>query len=203
MLFRSVIVGGIKRMGQVTEKLVPFMALAYIFGALVIFIANYRQIPYVFGSIFKDAFNMAAVGGGVGGYVIKRAITMGFKRGVFSNEAGLGSSVMVNSSSDVKEPVIQGMWGIFEVFFDTIVVCTLTAFVLLSSSSDASTQSKVFSNITTKSQTFSIAEHIADEEEVPLIDKEYNLLIIDVDSDGKAKLYSDIPVGGEYAMSLR
>lgn len=193
-----VIVGGIKRMGQVTEKLVPFMALAYIFGALVIFIANYRQIPYVFGSIFKDAFNMAAVGGGVGGYVIKRAITMGFKRGVFSNEAGLGSSVMVNSSSDVKEPVIQGMWGIFEVFFDTIVVCTLTAFVLLSSSSDASTQSKVFSNITTKSQTFSIAEHIADEEEVPLIDKEYNLLIIDVDSDGKAKLYSDIPVGGEY-----
>ena len=75
-----VVVGGIKRIGQVTEKLVPFMALAYIAGALIIFFANYEQIPYVFGSIFKGAFHMAAVGGGVGGYVIKRAITMGFKR---------------------------------------------------------------------------------------------------------------------------
>lgn len=193
-----VIVGGIKRIGQVTEKLVPFMALAYILGALVIFCTNYEQIPYLFGSIFSDAFNVGAIGGGVGGYVIKRAITMGFKRGVFSNEAGLGSSVMVHSASDVKEPVIQGMWGIFEVFFDTIIVCTLTAFVLLSSSSDATPQTKVFSNITTDSRTFSIAGHISDDEDVPLIDKEYNSLVIDVDSDGVAKLYTEQPAEGEY-----
>lgn len=193
-----VVIGGIKRIGRVTEKLVPFMALAYILGALVIFFINYRQIPYVFGSIFKDAFNVSAVGGGIGGYVIKRAATMGFKRGVFSNEAGLGSSVMVHSSSDVKEPVIQGMWGIFEVFFDTIIVCTLTAFVLLSSSSDAKSQTKVFSNITTDSQTFSIAEHIDEDKEVPLIDKEYSTLVIDVDSDGNAKLYTEAPADGEY-----
>lgn len=193
-----VIVGGIKRIGQVTEKLVPFMALAYIVGALIIFCVNYKQIPYVFGSIFSDAFNMAAIGGGVGGYVIKRAITMGFKRGVFSNEAGLGSSVMVHSSSDVKEPVIQGMWGIFEVFFDTIIVCTLTAFVLLSSSTDAKTQSEVYQNITTSSQTFSIAGHIEEGEDIPLIDKEYNMLSIKTDSDGVAKLYTEVPAGESY-----
>lgn len=193
-----VIVGGIKRIGQVTEKLVPFMAVAYIFGTLVIFFTNYEQIPYVFGSIFHDAFNISAIGGGIGGYVMKRAVTMGFKRGVFSNEAGLGSSVMVHSASDVKEPVIQGMWGIFEVFFDTIVVCTLTAFVLLSSSTDAPSQSEVFANLTTKEQTFNIAEHIKEGEEMHLIDKTYNMLMIDVDSNGKAKLYTEIPAEGEY-----
>ena len=193
-----VIVGGIKRIGQVTEKLVPFMALAYIVGTLVIFFTNYEQIPYVFGSIFKDAFNMTAIGGGVGGYVIKRAITMGFKRGVFSNEAGLGSSVMVHSSSDVKEPVIQGMWGIFEVFFDTMIVCTLTAFVLLSSSTEAKNQKDVFDNITTSAQTFSIAGHIDEGEAIPLIDEEYNMLTIKTDSDGIAKLYTEMPDEGSF-----
>lgn len=186
-----VIVGGIKRIGSVTEKLVPFMALAYIFGALIIFISNYRQIPFVFGSIFKDAFNVSAIGGGVGGYVIKRAITMGFKRGVFSNEAGLGSSVMVHSASDVKEPVIQGMWGIFEVFFDTIIVCTLTSFVLLSSSCHVPSQNEVLGNLTTKVQYFSIAAE--EGEEIPLIDKEYNLMMIETDSNGNAKLFMEIP----------
>lgn len=193
-----VVVGGIKRIGQVTEKLVPFMALAYIAGALIIFFANYEQIPYVFGSIFKGAFQMSAVGGGVGGYVIKRAVTMGFKRGVFSNEAGLGSSVMVHSASDVKEPVIQGMWGIFEVFFDTIIVCTLTAFVLLSSSSSAAPQSRVFGNLTTSDQVFSIAGHIEEGEEVPLIDEQYNLLAIEVDHNGNAKLFTEKPQEGEF-----
>lgn len=127
-----VIVGGIKRIGQVTEKIVPFMALAYILGTVFILVNNYRQIPEVFSSIFTGAFGFDAVAGGISGALIKQAVTMGFKRGVFSNEAGLGSSVMVHSSSDVKEPVIQGMWGIFEVFFDTIIVCTLTAFTVLS-----------------------------------------------------------------------
>lgn len=193
-----VIVGGIKRIGQVTEKLVPFMALAYILGTLIIFFTNWRQIPYVFSSIFSGAFNVAAVGGGVGGYAIKRAITMGFKRGVFSNEAGLGSSVMVHSSSDVKEPVIQGMWGIFEVFFDTIIVCTLTAFVLLSSSSDAIAQKDAFANVTTKATTFSIAEHLEDGEEIPLIDEHENAFMAKKDNDGNCKLLREAPKSGNY-----
>ena len=109
------------------------MALAYIVGTVYLLIINRDAIPEVFSSIFKGAFGLTAIGGGISGTLIKNAVTMGFKRGVFSNEAGLGSSVMVHSASDVKEPVLQGMWGIFEVFFDTIIVCTLTSFTVLSS----------------------------------------------------------------------
>lgn len=128
-----VVLGGIKRIASVTEKLVPFMAIFYIIGALIICFVNIGQIPAVFAAIFKGAFAMKAVGGGIVGSGIQMALTWGMKRGVFSNEAGLGSSVMVHSSSNVKEPVRQGMWGIFEVFADTIVVCSLTAFTVLSS----------------------------------------------------------------------
>lgn len=128
-----VVVGGIKRIGRVTEILVPFMALAYIIGAVIIVCMNIGNVPSVLVSIFKGAFGFKAAAGGIVGAAIRQAITMGFKRGVFSNEAGLGSSVMANCASDVKEPVVQGMWGIFEVFADTIVVCTLTALVILSS----------------------------------------------------------------------
>ncbi|MCD8084280.1 MAG: alanine:cation symporter family protein [Clostridiales bacterium] len=128
-----VIVGGIKRIASVTEKLVPFMAIFYVIGALVICIMNAGNIPASFAAIFKGAFAMKAVGGGIVGSGVKLAVTWGMKRGVFSNEAGLGSSVMVHSSSNVKEPVRQGMWGIFEVFADTIVVCSLTALTVLSS----------------------------------------------------------------------
>lgn len=126
-----VIIGGLTRIAKANEKLVPFMAIFYIVGALAIVIMNADMVGPAFASIFKNAFSMKAVGGGVGGAAIKQAITWGFKRGVFSNEAGLGSSVMVHSSSNVKEPVTQGLWGIFEVFFDTIIVCTLTALVVL------------------------------------------------------------------------
>lgn len=128
-----VILGGIKRIASVTEKLVPFMAIFYIIGALVICICNADHIGPAFAAIFKGAFAMKAVGGGIVGSGIKLALTWGMKRGVFSNEAGLGSSVMVHSSSNVKEPVRQGMWGIFEVFADTIVVCSLTALTVLTS----------------------------------------------------------------------
>lgn len=128
-----VILGGIKRIASVTEKLVPFMAIIYIIGALVVCILHAGQIVPVFAAIFKGAFAMEAVGGGIVGSGVKMAVTWGMKRGVFSNEAGLGSSVMVHSSSNVKEPVRQGMWGIFEVFADTIVVCTLTALTVLTS----------------------------------------------------------------------
>lgn len=128
-----VIVGGIKRIASVTEKIVPFMVIVYLLATVVIFFMHFSKAGAVFGAIFKGAFAMKAAGGGVVGYGVKLAVEMGMKRGVFSNESGLGSSVMVNSNSNVKEPVIQGMWGIFEVFADTVVVCTLTAFAILSS----------------------------------------------------------------------
>lgn len=128
-----VIVGGLKRIASVAEKIVPFMAIVYVAAALYIFVTNIGHAPAVFSAIFKGAFGMKAVGGGIVGSGVKMALTWGMKRGVFSNEAGLGSSVMVHSNSNVREPVRQGMWGIFEVFADTIVVCTLTAFAVLSS----------------------------------------------------------------------
>jgi len=133
ILAAIVIIGGLKRIASVTEKLVPFMAIAYVIGSLIIVFINIGQLPAVFVSIFKGAFAMKAVGGGIVGYGVRSALTWGMKRGVFSNEAGLGSSVMVHSASNVKEPVLQGMWGIFEVFADTIIVCSLTAFAILSS----------------------------------------------------------------------
>ena len=133
ILVGLVVVGGLKRIAAVTEKIVPFMVILYMIGTITIFILHIDQFVPVFKAIFKGAFGMQAATGGVVGYGIKLAIEWGMKRGVFSNEAGLGSSVMVHSNSNVKEPVKQGMWGIFEVFADTIVVCTLTAFAILSS----------------------------------------------------------------------
>ena len=128
-----VVLGALKRIASVTEKIVPFMVILYIIGSLFIFCSNISMVGPVFVSIFTRAFSLEAAAGGTAGTVMKLAIEQGMKRGVFSNEAGLGSSVMANSSSNVKEPARQGMWGIFEVFADTIIVCTLTAFSVLSS----------------------------------------------------------------------
>ncbi len=128
-----VVIGGLKRVAAITEKIVPFMVILYLLGTIVIICIHIETIPAVFASIFKGAFALKSAAGGVVGAGIAQAMKMGFKRGVFSNEAGLGSSVMVHSNSNVKEPVHQGMWGIFEVFADTIVVCTLTALTILSS----------------------------------------------------------------------
>lgn len=128
-----VVVGGLKRIAAVTEKLVPFMALIYIIGTVVVVCMNASRIGPAFAIIFKCAFTGRAAFGGVVGATVKDAVTWGMKRGVFSNEAGLGSSVMVHSNSNVKEPVMQGMWGIFEVFADTIIVCSLTALTVLTS----------------------------------------------------------------------
>ncbi len=127
-----VILGGTKRIARFAEIVVPFMAIAYIIGAFIVLLVNLGDIGSMFASIFRYAFRPAAFVGGGLGVLISKTMTQGFKRGVFSNEAGLGSSVMVHSSSNVKEPVKQGMWGIFEVFFDTFVVCTMTAIVVLS-----------------------------------------------------------------------
>jgi len=128
-----IIIGGLQRIAAVAERVVPFMAIFYCIGALIIFFMNIQSVGVIFSSIFRFAFGIEAVVGGAAGVAISHVITQGCKRGVFSNEAGLGSSVMVHSSSNVKEPVRQGMWGIFEVFFDTFVVCTMTAVVVLSS----------------------------------------------------------------------
>ncbi len=123
--------GGLKRIANVAEKIVPFMVVLFVFGSLIIIGVNYASIIPAFKAIFVNAFAPEAfVGGGIG-VIISKVVTQGFKRGVFSNEAGLGSSVMVHSNSNIKEPVKQGMWGIFEVLADTMIVCTMTALVIL------------------------------------------------------------------------
>ena len=123
--------GGLKRIASVAEKIVPIMVVLFVLGSLVVIGVNYVSILPAFKAIFVNAFKPEAfVGGGLGA-IISKVVTQGFKRGVFSNEAGLGSSVMVHSNSSIKEPVKQGMWGIFEVFADTMIVCTMTALVIL------------------------------------------------------------------------
>ena len=128
-----VIIGGLKRIATTNERIVPFMAIFFVIGSIIIIFMNISKVPAAFGAIFAGAFNVKSAAGGVGGAIIANAMTWGFKRGVFSNEAGLGSSVIVHSASNVKEPVVQGLWGIFEVFADTIIVCTCTALVILTS----------------------------------------------------------------------
>ena len=121
-----VVIGGLQRIAMVAERIIPFMVVMYVIGSIII-------IGTAFSHIFSMAFTRHAVWGGATGVAFKTIITQGCKRGVFSNEAGLGSSVMVHSNSNVKEPVKQGLWGIFEVFADTIIVCTMTALVILTS----------------------------------------------------------------------
>ncbi len=128
-----IVLGGLKRIASVAEKIVPFMVVLFIAGSIVIIGVNYQSILPAFKAIFVNAFKPEAFVGGTIGAAISAAVTQGFKRGVFSNEAGLGSSVMVHSNSNIKEPVKQGMWGIFEVFADTMIVCTMTALVVLTS----------------------------------------------------------------------
>ena len=132
----AIILGGLKRVAAVAERVVPFMAIIYIIGALIIMFVHVSSLGAMFAAIFKFAFGPKAIAGGATGTAIQIALNTvksGCKRGVFSNEAGLGSSVMVHSNSNVKEPIKQGLWGIFEVFADTIIVCTMTAVVVLSS----------------------------------------------------------------------
>lgn len=131
VLTALVILGGIKRIGAVTEKLVPFMAAIYILGAIFIIILNGSHIPEAFGLIFKYAFTPAAASGGFVGATIATAMRRGISRGVFSNEAGLGSAPIAHAAATTDHPVRQGLWGVFEVFMDTIVICTLTALAIM------------------------------------------------------------------------
>ncbi len=132
VLIGLILLGGIKRIGQVAEKLVPFMAVIYIILAIGVVILNYRNIPTVFASIFKGAFSPASVtGGAVGSFFM--SMKKGVSRGIFSNEAGLGTGSIAHACADTRKPVKQGFFGILEVFVDTIVICTLTALVILCS----------------------------------------------------------------------
>ena len=128
-----VLIGGLKRIGQVTEKLVPFMAVIYILSALIIFFAHIGNIGNVLRSIFVGAFTPSAVVGGAAGVTISAAVKRGVGRGVFSNEAGLGSAPIAHAAADTDSAVRQGCFGVFEVFADTIVICTLTSFAVLMS----------------------------------------------------------------------
>lgn len=126
-----VIIGGIKRIASVTEKLVPFMAVFYIVGGVIILIMNAEKLPGAISAIFAGAFSLKSVGGGIMGYAVMRAMRYGFARGIFSNEAGLGSAPIAHAASNTSEPVEQGLWGVFEVFVDTIVVCTLSGLIIV------------------------------------------------------------------------
>ncbi len=134
-LIALILIGGIKRIGNVTEKLVPFMALFYIALGMVLIIVKIDTIPSVFASIFEGAFNPRSVTGGVVGSLFI-SMRRGVSRGIFSNEAGLGTGSIAHASADVAHPIQQGMWGVFEVFADTIVICTLTALSILCSGID-------------------------------------------------------------------
>ena len=127
------VIGGIGSVASFAEKLVPFMVIMYISSSVYIIACSGDMAMRSFGAIFKFAFGMRSFKGAAVGLGVRQAVSWGIRRGIFSNEAGLGSSACVGSSSDVKEPVRQGMWGIFAVFTDTIVICTLTALVVLSS----------------------------------------------------------------------
>lgn len=126
-----VLVGGIQRIGDVCALLVPVMAIIYVAASLIVIVLNITAVPAAFAAIFQGAFRPAAVAGGLAGATIKTAITKGVGRGIFSNEAGLGSAPIAHAAADVEHPVSQGIYGVFEVFMDTIVVCTMTAMVVL------------------------------------------------------------------------
>lgn len=132
VLIGLILLGGVKRIGQVAEKLVPFMAVFYIILAIGVVVININHVPEVFADIFKGAFNPASVTGGVVGSFFM-SMKKGVSRGIFSNEAGLGTGSIAHACADTRKPVKQGFFGIFEVFVDTIVICTLTALVILCS----------------------------------------------------------------------
>ena len=133
ILVGLVVFGGISRIGKFAEKMVPFMALLYLFGALIIVIINIGNVPHAFGLIFKHAFTPAAATGGFGGAMVAQAIRWGTARGSYSNEAGMGTAPIAHSGAITDHPVRQAMWGIFEIVVDTLIVCTMTALVVLSS----------------------------------------------------------------------
>ena len=128
-----VVIGGVKRLGAVAEKLIPVMTIIYFIGGITIIISNINQVPYAIINIIKCAFNTQSVGGGVLGYTIKEALRFGVARGLYSNEAGEGSAPVLHSAAITDHPARQGLYGLLEVFIDTILICSLTSFIVLTS----------------------------------------------------------------------
>lgn len=128
-----VVIGGVKRLGAVAEKLIPMMTIIYFVGGITIIITNINHLPYAIINILKCAFAKEAIGGGVLGYTIKEALRYGVARGLYSNEAGEGSAPVLHSAAITDHPARQGLYGILEVFIDTILICSLTAFIVLTS----------------------------------------------------------------------
>ena len=136
VLTALVLFGGIKRIGSVTEKLIPFMSVAYIIMTLIVIFGNLKGVGPAFAHIFRGAFTPQAVLGGAAGITIRQAVIWGLRRSAFSNEAGLGSAPIAHAAAECKTPVDQGLYGIFEVFMDTLVICTLTALTIIISGVD-------------------------------------------------------------------
>ena len=132
--------GGVKRLGNIASFLIPFASVGYILGCIAVIVFNYEMLPQAFLKIFSEAFSLRSVSGSIAGSVMAQALTWGVKRGVFSNEAGLGSSVMINAASSEKNCSICGMWGMLSVFVDTIIICTMTALAILCSNADLKSQ---------------------------------------------------------------
>lgn len=131
LLVGAVLIGGLKRIGAVAGKVVPFMSVAYVFFAIIVMITHASQVPAAFGLIFKHAFTPYAAGGGVAGVAIAKTIQMGVARGLFSNEAGLGSAPIAHATALTNDPVRQGFLAMLDPFMDTIIICTMTALVIL------------------------------------------------------------------------
>lgn len=153
--------GGLKAISSVTEKVVPFMSLFYIIGGIIILVTKFTVLDDAFVAIFKGAFGFDQVAAGSLGYVVSKVAKSGIARGVFSNEAGLGSSALVHSTADVKEPVKQGMWGVFEVFVDTIVICSFSALIILTSGSIDLTTGLIAEGFTSKASVLVTESFVA------------------------------------------
>lgn len=149
-----IVIGGIKRIGRFCEKLVPLMSIVYVLGGLIIFVFNYARIPEAFGTIFKYAFSAAPAAGGFAGAAVMAAIKTGMARGMLSNEAGVGTAPMVHATSNTKHPFHQGLWGSFEVFVVTFIICTITAFAIISTGVLSSGQSGIELVITAFASVF-------------------------------------------------
>jgi AGCS family alanine or glycine:cation symporter len=131
ILAASVVFGGARRVAKTAEKIIPAISLFYIIGAVIVIAIFWKNIPSAVFDIFSGAFGIKAAAGGFSGVIIKKAVTIGLQRGIFSNEAGMGSSVLVHTETDCADPETMGLWAVLEVFIDTIICCTVTALVIL------------------------------------------------------------------------
>lgn len=154
----AVIFGGIKRLGSFTSKIVPLVSGLYIAGSSIVLAANFTRLPELFHTIMNGAFSPEAAAGGVSGYIIKQSVSMGIRRGIFSNEAGLGSSVAAHSGADISEPCVHGMWNMAEIFFNSLVMCSMTAFLLISCPCNLPDMQETFSNVSLNPSYFRLTD---------------------------------------------